>query len=75
MNNESEKQPAHKNEHQDLSREHLGYEPEEQTEGDPDSPYRLKSLEDKRPEDSNIKKGWTVDSNTSRRSQETDENP
>ncbi|WP_367868541.1 hypothetical protein [Pedobacter sp. WC2423] len=73
MNNESEKQPDHKNEHQDLSKEHLGNEPEEQTEGDPDSPYRLKGLEDKRPEDSNIKKGWAVDSNTSRRPQETDD--
>lgn len=54
------------NDHQDLAKENIGNEPEEQTEGDPESPYRLKGLDDKRPEDSDIKKGWTVDSNTSR---------
>ena len=58
---------VHANEHQDLGKENIGNEPEEQGEGDPDSPYKLKhTLDDKRPEDSSIKKGWTVDSNTSR---------
>jgi len=56
-----------KNEHQDLDKEHLGNEPEEKKKGDPDSPHKLKkTLDDKRPEDSSIEKGWTVDSNTSR---------
>jgi hypothetical protein len=52
-----------KNEHQDLSKENLGNEPEEQSK-QPDSPYKLKGYEDKRPESKEIKKGWTVDSNT-----------
>lgn len=64
---------VHQNDHQDLSKENLGNEPEEQTEGDPESPYRLKGLDDKRPEDEHIKKGWTVDSNTSRGPQELDD--
>jgi hypothetical protein len=55
-----------KNEHQDLSQENIGNEPEEQQEGDPNSEYKLKGYEDKRPENPAIKKGWTVDSNTSR---------
>jgi hypothetical protein len=54
------------NEHQDLAQENLGIEPEEQTEGDPNSPYRLKGFDDKRPASKEIKKGWTVDSDTSR---------
>ena len=55
------------NEHQDLSKENLGNEPEEKNDGDTESPYKLKNtLDDKRPEDDSIKKGWTVDSNTSR---------
>jgi hypothetical protein len=55
------------NKHQDLSKENLGNEPEETGKGDPDSPYKLKNtLDDKRPEDNTIKKGWTVDFNTSR---------
>jgi hypothetical protein len=53
------------NTHQDLSQENIGTEPEEQVSGDPDSPYKLKGLDDKRPESGNIKKGWTVDSDTS----------
>jgi hypothetical protein len=57
----------HENEHQDLGKENLGNEPEEREKGQPDSPHKLKkTLDDKRPEDSSIKKGWTVDSNTSR---------
>ena len=52
--------------HQDLGQENIGLEPEEKTEGDPDSPYKLKGLDDKRPESGDIEKGWTVDSNTSR---------
>jgi len=52
---------------QDLSRENLGNEPEEMQNGRSDSPYKLKkTLDDKRPEDTSIKKGWSVDSNTSR---------
>ena len=52
---------------QNLGRENIGLEHEEKQEGDPDSPYKLKhTLDDKRPEDSSIEKGWTVDSNTSR---------
>jgi hypothetical protein len=55
------------NDHNDLARENLGNEPEETQQGDPDSPYKLKrTLDDKRPEDSGIRKGWNVDSNTSR---------
>lgn len=54
------------NKHQDLSKENIGIEPEEQQEGDPNSPYKLKGLEDKRPESADIEKGWTIDSNTSR---------
>lgn len=55
------------NDHQDLAKEKLGNEPEEKNKGDNDSPYKLKkTLDDKRPEDSSIEKGWTVDSNTSR---------
>ena len=54
------------NEHQDLAQENLGIEPEEQPKGDPNNPYRLEGFDDKRPEDKNIEKGWTVDSNTSR---------
>lgn len=56
-----------KNGGQDLAAENIGFEPEETENGDPDSPYKLKhTLDDKRPEDSSIKKGWAVDSNTSR---------
>jgi hypothetical protein len=52
---------------QDLSKENLGNEPEEKAKGDPNSPYKLnETLDDKRPEDDSIKKGWSVDSNTSR---------
>jgi hypothetical protein len=58
------------NDHQDLAKENLGNEAEEQPPGDPDNPYRLKGMDDKRPEDSSIKKGWTVDSNTSRNPQD-----
>lgn len=54
------------NKHQDLAKENLGTEPEEQPEGDPDSPYRMEGFDDKRPQDNSIEKGWTVDSNTSR---------
>jgi hypothetical protein len=55
------------NKHQDLGKENLGNEPEEKSHGEPESPYKLrKTLDDKRPEDSSIEKGWTVDSNTSR---------
>lgn len=57
---------VNENKHQDLSQENIGNEPEEQQSGDPDSPFKLKGLEDKRPESENIEKGWTVDSNTSR---------
>lgn len=57
---------VNENKHQDLSQENIGIEPEEQEAGDPDSPYKLKGLDDKRPESDNIDKGWTVDSNTSR---------
>ncbi|MET1055470.1 MAG: hypothetical protein ABWY16_09190 [Pedobacter sp.] len=56
---------VNENKHQDLSQENIGNEPEEQTSGDPESPYKLKGLEDKRPESDNIEKGWTVDSDTS----------
>lgn len=54
------------NRHQDLAKENIGIEPEEQQEGQPGSPYKLKGLEDKRPESADIEKGWTIDSNTSR---------
>jgi hypothetical protein len=54
------------NKHQDLAKENIGIEPEEQQAGNPDSPYKLKGLDDKRPESADIEKGWTVDSNTSR---------
>jgi len=57
----------HENKHQNLGKENLGNEPEEKAGGDPESPYKFKkTLDDKRPEDNSIKKGWTVDSNTSR---------
>ncbi|SOD14064.1 hypothetical protein [Pedobacter xixiisoli] len=59
------------NKHQDLIKENLGNEPEEQTEGQ-DNKYKLEGYEDKRPEDPSIKKGWTVDSNTSRGPQDID---
>jgi len=50
-----------------LENENIGLEDQEKQEGDPQSPYKLKhTLDDKRPEDSGIEKGWTVDSNTSR---------
>jgi hypothetical protein len=58
--------------HQDLAKENLGNEPEEQPEGNPDSPHRLTSLEDKRPDDDSIKKGWSIDSDTSRGPQDED---
>lgn len=62
-NNSSEE----KNGHQNLARENIGFEKEETEMGNPDSPYKLKhSLDDKRPQDSTIKKGWAVDSDTSR---------
>ena len=61
---------VNENKHQDLSTENIGTEPEEQQSGDPDSPYKLKGLEDKRPESDTIKKGWTADSNTSRNPKE-----
>lgn len=55
------------NKHQNLAAENVGFEPEETERGNLDSPYKLKhTLDDKRPEDSGIEKGWTVDSNTSR---------
>jgi hypothetical protein len=54
------------NDHQDLAKENLGNEATEQPPGDPDNPYRMEGMDDKRPEDASIKKGWTVDSNTSR---------
>jgi len=54
------------NDHQDLSKENLGNEPEENKTGNPDSKYKLEGYDDKRPESKEIKKGWTVDSNTSR---------
>lgn len=57
---------VNENNHQDLASENLGIEPEEQPEGDPNNPYRMEGFDDKRPEDSSIDKGWTVDSNTSR---------
>ncbi|RZK38141.1 MAG: hypothetical protein EOO90_23260 [Pedobacter sp.] len=53
------------NDHQDLSKENLGIEPEEDK-GDAKSKYKLDGFDDKRPENKEIKKGWTVDSNTSR---------
>lgn len=56
---------VNENNGQDLSQENIGNEPEERNEGDPESPYKLKGLDDKRPESDDIKKGWTVDSNTS----------
>jgi hypothetical protein len=58
--------------HQDLAKENLGNEPEEQPEGNADSPNRLTSLEDKRPDDDSIKKGWSIDSDTSRGPQDED---
>lgn len=61
-----------KNEHQDLEKENLGIEPEEQEDGDPSSPFKLKGFDDKRPEDKDIRKGWTVDSNTSRGAEDLD---
>jgi hypothetical protein len=73
MANEQEKPKDHENDHQDLSKENIGNEPEAQTEGDPESPYRLKGLDDKRPEDEDIEKGWTVHSNTSRGPQDLKE--
>lgn len=54
-----------KNEHQDLAQENLGNEPEEQT-GDPNSKYKMEGFDDKRPSSKKIKKGWTVDADTSR---------
>ena len=54
------------NKHQDLSKENLGNEPEEQPAGDKQNPYRLEGYDDKRPESKEIEKGWTIDSNTSR---------
>jgi hypothetical protein len=54
------------NDHQNLAKENLGNEPEEQPAGNPDNPYRMEGMDDKRPENSSIEKGWTVDSNTSR---------
>lgn len=72
MNNEKEKndlndalKDVNDNKHQDLSQENIGTEPEEQQSADAGSPYKLKGLEDKRPQSDNIEKGWTVDSNTS----------
>ena len=59
------------NKHQDLGKENLGNEPEEQNEGQ-DNKYKLEGYEDKRPENPSIKKGWTVDSNTSRGPQDID---
>jgi hypothetical protein len=61
-----------KNEHQDLSQENFGNEPEEQADTNTDSEHKLEGYEDKRPESSNIKKGWTVDSNTSRSPEDLD---
>lgn len=59
------------NARQNLAKENLGNEPEERQKGNPESSYKLqKTLDDKRPEDTSIKKGWTVDSNTSRGPQE-----
>lgn len=59
------------NERQNLEKENIGYESEEMGHGDPDSPYKLKhTLDDKRPENSDIKKGWNVDSNASRNPQD-----
>ena len=60
------KEEIGKSSKQDLSRENIGHEPEEQQKGNSDSPYKLKGLDDKRPESDEIEKGWTVDSNTSR---------
>jgi hypothetical protein len=57
---------VNKNDHQDLAKENLGIEAEEQPPGNPENPKRMKGFDDKRPEDSTIQKGWTVDSNTSR---------
>jgi hypothetical protein len=62
------------NDHQDLSKEQLGNEDEFKTE-ESDNPYKLKGLEDKRPEDPNIEKGWTIDSNTSRGPDELKDKP
>lgn len=62
---------VNENEHQDLSKENLGNEPEEQTEGQ-NNKYKLEGYEDKIPEDLTIKKGWTVDSKTSRGPQDID---
>jgi len=59
---------------QNLGKENIGLEQEEKQKGDPNSPYKLKhTLDDKRPEDSSIEKGWTVDSNTSRGSEDLNE--
>lgn len=57
---------VNENEHQDLSKENIGNEPEEQADSDQHSKYKMEGYDDKRPEDPSIKKGWTVDSNTSR---------
>ena len=56
---------VNENKYQDLSKENLGTEPEEQT-GDPNSKYKMEGFDDKRPASDEIEKGWTVDSDTSR---------
>ena len=63
---------VNKNEGQDLAQENLGNEPEEQPNTNADSKYKLEGYEDKRPESKEIKKGWTVDSNTSRSPEDLD---
>ena len=54
------------NNHQDLSKENLGNEPEEDQAPDPNSKYKMRGYDDKRPESDEIEKGWTADSNTGR---------
>ncbi|RYE58870.1 MAG: hypothetical protein EOP48_02500 [Sphingobacteriales bacterium] len=67
MENKQHPNDDKQEQHNDLARENLGNEPEEMQEGNPESPYKLKhTLDDKRPEDGSIEKGWDVDSNTSR---------
>ena len=66
---------VHQNQHQDLGKEDMGIEPQYQPAGDPDNPHRLRGFDDKRPESGEIKKGWTVDSNTSRNPEDLSTDP